>query len=251
MPEGPEVKRLVDKLKKNLRNKKIKKIKLISGRYSRNIPKNYEIFLKKLPLVIHNIECKGKFIYFTFKKSDITLWNTLGMTGFWTNYEIPHNNVKLIFEEESIFFNDVRNFGTIIFNTRKELEIKLSNLGPDILDDYNNTHEFIKKIRNKKKDTTISNALLDQKVAAGCGNYLRAEVLYQQKMNPFLKLREIDDNDLKKLWINLKKIAKQFYLKPYTKIFKVYNQIEDPKGNPVYKTKINNRTIHYSIIQIQ
>jgi formamidopyrimidine-DNA glycosylase len=40
MPEGPEVRQIVDLLNKKLKNKEIKKIDILGGRYSKNTLKN-------------------------------------------------------------------------------------------------------------------------------------------------------------------------------------------------------------------
>ena len=65
MPEGPEVRSLVDKLNRHLKNKSIKKINILGGRYMRHKNlKNLEDV--KYPLKIKDIKCHGKFIYWTF-----------------------------------------------------------------------------------------------------------------------------------------------------------------------------------------
>ena len=85
MPEGPEVKNLVKWLNKDLKNKKLINIKIHSGRYKKHgPPKN----LNKLvyPLIIDKVNCHGKFIYLTLKNSDLVIFITLGMSG-WFVYE--------------------------------------------------------------------------------------------------------------------------------------------------------------------
>ena len=57
------------------------------------------------------------------------MWNTLGMSGWWQIKEEPHNNIKISFKENNklkiIYFNDPRNFGTFIFETKDNLIKKL------------------------------------------------------------------------------------------------------------------------------
>ena len=116
MPEGPEVKKLVDWLNLKIKNKKLTSIKIISGRYKKHqIPKNYNNFISKLPLQIKSVACKGKFIYFQFNNSDLTIWNTLGMTGWWEEVKHKHNHIIFNFGEKKLYFNDMRNFGTFTF----------------------------------------------------------------------------------------------------------------------------------------
>ena len=96
MPEGPEVRRTVDYLKKFL-NKILLKITFNSGRYVKHGPfKNFNLIEKDLPLKITKIDCKGKFIYFIFENKQV-LFNTLGMSGNWQTKEAKHNNVSFYF----------------------------------------------------------------------------------------------------------------------------------------------------------
>ena len=271
MPEGPEVKRITDWLNRKYKNKKLISLSIKSGRYLKHgPPRGYDNFKKLLPLKIKSINCHGKFIWWNFFNTDMTLWNTLGMSGWWINDNIKHNNLEFKIGNSKLYFNDVRNFGTFIFCTRDQLEKKLKILGPDILNIEDNSQEFLKRIERKRSDTYIASAILDQKVAAGCGNYIRAEALYLSRINPFIEIEKISKKRLLLLWNIMKQIAWYFYnpkkgkklkiinssidkyekifksiKKPETYIFLVYGEDIDPYGNKVYTKKIKDRTIHY------
>lgn len=273
MPEGPEVKSITDYLNRACRNKTLTDINILGGRYKKHgPPKGFDNLKKKLPLVVKSIKCKGKFMYWEFKDSEFTLWNTLGMSGWWHRKDEKHNNVEFLFGEKKMYFNDMRNFGTIIICNVDKLEKKLATLGPDILSKNNLVDKFSEKLERKRNDTLIATALLDQKVAAGCGNYLRAEALYIAKISPFRKIKELTKKDITNLWDILRQLGWYFYdedegkkLKiidgkyklgtKYKKkgpskykpgpIFLVYRQEKDPKGNKVIHTKIKDRMIHY------
>ena len=95
MPEGPEVKYLTDFLNNNLKDKILNKITINGGRYKKHgPPKNFKKLVDKLPLKIKSINCYGKFIWWEFDNFDLTLWNTLGMSGWWTFDDEKHNNVS-------------------------------------------------------------------------------------------------------------------------------------------------------------
>ena len=163
-----------------------------------------------------------------------------------------------------------------MFCTKEKLQKKISNFGPDILFfEKNNTivkqsknniddglDKFKQKLEKKRSDTTIASALLDQKVAAGCGNYLRAEALYLSKIHPFKTIGEISSNDITKLWRTLRQLAFNYYNRKigeklgiidgtikfandYNRIFLVYQQKTDINGKSIKKEKLNGRTIHY------
>jgi DNA-formamidopyrimidine glycosylase len=269
MPEGPEVRLLVDKLNKNIKNKTIKKIEVLGGKYHRH----KKDFSKLNGLIIKTINNYGKFIYWTFNDTDIILFNTLGMTGWWDTIDDKHNNVKFIFEDNSfIYFNDQRNFGNLIISNHEKLNKKLNELGADIFN-KNDINKFKLRLNKKRDDTLICTALLDQKVIAGCGNYLRAEALYIAKISPFRTIKHLNNEEIEVLWDILVQLAWYYYdenkglklniinnnyklsakykkvgpskYKPESGYFHIYRQKEDILGNKVLKKEINNRTIHY------
>lgn len=269
MPEGPEVKYITNVIGSNITGKTLEKITINNGRYKKHSPpKGYTKFIKELPLKVKSVNCYGKFIWWEFNNSELTLWNTLGMSGWWNfNEEEKHNNVSFYFKNDILNFNDVRNFGTFIFCDKESLEKKLKKFGPDILDyDKQNKDKgknlFKKRIEKKRSDMLIASALLDQSVASGCGNYIRAEVLYLAGISPFKKLEELSEKDLDLIWNLMQQVAYNYYDKKlgkklgiidgkykfaddYKRQFLVYTQDTDIKGNKVVHEKIKDRTIHY------
>ena len=195
------------------------------------------------------------------------------MSGWFQLENDKHNHIEFSFLNTKLYFNDYRNFGNIIFSNKNELNKKLLSLGADILNTNNNFKLFQERINRKRDDTFIASALLDQKVSAGVGNYIRAEALYISKISPYRKIKNISKRELLKLWNILKQIGFFYYnenigkksgiidgkykltnkikksgpskYKPEQGKFLVYRQNEDPKGNKVTSEKINNRTIHY------
>jgi len=271
MPEGPEVKRTVDKLKK-FQNKILTQVIINSGRYLKKMFKKQEEFMSDLPLKIMEINCKGKFIYWKFDNNKV-LFNTLGMSGTWTtSKKEKHNNLTFIINNKELYFNDYRNFGTLMYQTEKELENKLKSLGVDIIQDFKNYNLFRKNIERKRNDALIGITLLDQKIVSGCGNYLRAEVLYHSKISPYREIKNLKEKEIENLWEKLTKIAWIFYdinkgitSKVFTKSdylvklyyqknyqtygyytnFYIYDKEKDKLGNKVLKEKLGSRTIHW------
>lgn len=272
MPEGPEVKNLVSWLNKDLKNKELINIKILSGRYKRHgDPKNLSII--NYPIKVEKVACHGKFIYWTFKKSEIVFFITLGMSGWFVYNNDKYNNIEFKFSDFKIYFNDFRNFGTLIICNKQQLEKKLNQLGPDILDEKNNYQLFINRLNRKRNDTTIGGAIMDQKVSAGVGNYIRSEALYIAKLPPFKEISKISEDKLRELWDILRQVGWFYYnekkgkklkiinnkykiinlykkngpskYKPGKGYFLVYRQNTDPYGKEVLTDKINGRTVHY------
>ena len=272
MPEGPEVRLVTDQLRKKLIDKYIHHVDILGGRYHyHNPPKNYDKFIQGLPLKVQSVNSYGKFIWFEFVNSDVTMWNTLGMTGWWQIKNDTHNNIKITYSKSPelssitktniIYYNDPRNFGTFIFDSKKNLLTKLGKFGPEIFsNNQNSTNKFVKLVQ--KKTISICEILLDQKVATGCGNYLRAEALYLAELNPYTIGKNIPIDKIKELWNILNQLGWYYYDKAqgiklkiitnkyrfpdsFDRIFLIYGQKIDPLGNKVKADKVKDRTIHW------
>ena len=278
MPEGPELKISVDFIRKKLVNQNIR-LEIIAGRYTRHPLMN----LNKVtfPIKVKSINLKGKFIYFEFYDTELTLWVTFGMSGHfvenndesspYTNSK--HNNIVFHYGHKKLYFQDYRNFGTFKFVlTRKELDKKLNKLGLDLMDINTKFEDFYNIIVGKRANSKIAEALLEQRYFCGIGNYCRSEALYLSKINPCKKVKDLSVDELKNLFHNIRVVLFYHYNvqygmdneiilkrdlkylpfneggngKRYVFYFVVYQQEVDPLGNKVSRTKDkNNRMIHW------
>ena len=194
MPEGPEVKLFVDKLNNNFRYFMIKSVEVLSGRYIKKPIQNLESLTGK---EIESFNCKGKFIWINL--DDVVIFNTLGMTGNWSRRKTDHSRIAINFyENDTVYFNDIRNFGTFQIKTRQELLKKLKSLGPDMLSQPPNSVEFLNKLR-KKNNKDICSVLMNQNVVSGVGNYIKAESLWYSKINPHALIKDLTDENLETL----------------------------------------------------
>lgn len=89
MPESAEVKITTDYLKSKLENKVITDWVFKSGQYEDTLPPGFAEFEDRMPLIVENVQCKGKFIYFTLFNEDgyFYIMHSLRMTGRWQDYE--------------------------------------------------------------------------------------------------------------------------------------------------------------------
>lgn len=219
MPEGAEVKTIVDQIKK-IENSKIIQLDLIGGRFKTKpdfslLKLQNQLNDSEYP-IIQKIDCKGKFIY--WKLSDQTnLVSTLGMTGAWQFHPTKHTGVGIhilipfdsgINIREIIYFNDIRHFGTIKRMTDKELQEKLKSIGPDMLNCPPAQEEF-NKILNQKK--TLPEILMNQKNISGVGNYVKAEALFRAKLSPHRLGNSLSENELKILKESIENVLKESY----------------------------------------
>jgi DNA-formamidopyrimidine glycosylase len=252
MPELVEVHIIVKTINKLFKGSIINNITINSGRYTRHkFPDGYKKFIESLPATIISFNTKGKFIYLLLNDNR-SIWITLGLTGELLLKPGKHSHITFFTNKGNFYFDDYRNFGTIKFSfSNDDLTKKLKTLGPDILQD-NITFDHFKNIITKKsllnKDIVL--VLNNQNVLSGIGNYLRAEILYDAKINPFKKIKNLNDDELLNLWKSINKIIHQSLKKQlnngiHTFPFKVYRKKKTPSGHIVKSKKLDDRTIWY------
>ena len=218
MPEGPEVKRIVERLNRRLAGKELHAIHFKNQSYCdkqvRDQIHDLRAELSDKPKTIDKVQCKGKFIWFTLDDGEWEIWHTLGMTGSWRNSN-PKKNVMLKLEtdgEQMTYYKDTRRFGTfkIFHKDNSRLDKKLQTLGPDMLNDPPTFEEFLVCLR-KKNHWNITKALMDQKVVCGIGNYIKAEVLYRAKVSPWRNVGDISDEELEEIYKQTKFVIQSSY----------------------------------------
>jgi len=216
MPEVCEVALTAEILHAKMKGKIITGFDFFAGRYGpdRTKPKGYDEFIKFLPLKVHKIDSKGKFLWFDLvneEKEHWYVWNTFGMTGKWSFDIVKFGKCRVTTTSDklTLYYSDMRNFGTFKFsNDKAELDKKIVTLSPDFLKD----EDFdLRLIRKYKKP--VMEILTDQKkVGSGIGNYLIAEILYHAKISPHRKCNTLTDDEIKELTYYIKFMIKLCYL---------------------------------------
>lgn len=279
MPEIKEIQKFADFIKLKLKNENVLDIKILNGRYKKHGPfENYDKIKKSLPLKLLNIKTKGKLLYMIFQ-DDFYMFNALGLNGGWcylkngtNNYEFSENlddyslhfsdekiksyiknalnhlNIEFKTKSGSLYYFDVLSFGSLkVIQGEDELNNKLNKIGPDIIDKNTNLELFKTQIKKKiNLDKEIGIVLMNQKIISGIGNYLRADILYLSKINPFRKVNKLSDieiedifNNCKILTLNdFKKLKKIIKLPLGNRLFLIYNQDKDIYGNIVVKKEL-------------
>lgn len=274
MPEGPEVTIVAENLNEVLKNHYVINFYATdNGRYRKKLPDNSVPFSEALPLKVKNVFNKGKLIYFLFEKN-FSMINTLGMSGVWRKKKEKHTCLELEYsktktgETKRLYFVDQRHFGTIKFFTKEEdLEKKLKEIGPDMLNDPKMNLEIFKERLEKYKHWNIVKALMCQKIISGIGNYLKSESLYHAKLSPFLKVEDLKEEQFYQLYQSIRlKIVSSYNeggvsIKNFSDIddkkgqyhfrFEVYCEKFDKLGNKVEKVVLGDNRSTYYVPSIQ
>lgn len=215
MPEGPECRLTVDYLNKALCGKKVLDWVFCGGGYTEEDPDGFREFDDALPLSVKDVSCKGKFIYFTLvddKGVEYYILHSLMMTGRWQKTYDEYCKWFLELEgDKTIWFRSPRSLSTLAFTTNKTvLQEKLDGLGPDIM-----TREFsLPKFKNLSKKfckRNITAFLMDQHVISGCGNYIKAEVLWYAAVSPLRKVGDLTNREIELVYEGLRVISRVSY----------------------------------------
>lgn len=284
MPEIIEVKFYADCIKKYFLKRKLLDIKIIKGRYKTHGPfSNYTNMINELPLKLQNVNTKGKFTYLSFN-DNYHIGITLGLSGGW--FYKKHNtnklvhamnidrydknladwwikkatnniNIEFVFDKGVLCFYDSLSYGTIKIFKTDELNFKLKSIGLDIMDVNSTAKLFMEKIyKPKNYEKYIGNILMNQKLVAGIGNYLRADSLWLSKISPFRKVKNITPKEYKCIFnsarllvwgvYNYEKGVELGYIKKKDKLpfhygtdFFIYSKKKDIYGNEVTKEPLH------------
>ena len=187
----------------------------------------------------------------------------------WFQRALNHLNVEFITNiDKTIVFYDILNFGTLkATDNPADLEKKLKELGPDMMEDTTTFEIFKKQItKGANKTKPIGNVIVNQKLISGVGNYLRADGLWMSKISPFRNVEDISDKEMELLYkclralmwgdYNYKEGVKKDIISKtiklpndYKRDFFVYRQDKDINGKVVKKTELfdgsQKRFIHW------
>jgi formamidopyrimidine-DNA glycosylase len=287
LPEGPEVKRISSGVAKRIVGKTITDVIGLDPRYdvrnssAKQVRDDVSQFLVEITtdgLTVDEVNCYGKFIYWKLTNNSTnevwTIFHTLGMAGTWRF--TPNNNhlaMEWKFDDgssgSSIYYRDSRRFGTFKFfkgpSGRDLLEKKISvQLGPDLLATPRPTLEkFSEALRKGSRSSwTLAKVLMNQKVVAGIGNYLKAEILFETKLSPYTTVNQLSPTEMENLYhacikhIHNAYAAKGATIKNYVLPdgtlgsaqynFKVYAQKTCPEGHLISREETEDkRTTHW------
>lgn len=225
MPELPEVETVRAGLDELIRSKKIKEVKLYDSPKSwPNDVVSTDKFVKDSSIL--KVRRRAKLLLIDLS-SNYTIAVHLKMTGqlvfvgeesrFGAGHptdSLIHNlpdkstRVELKFDDnDSLFFNDQRKFGWMKLVPTPEVDNLdfMKKVGPEPLDDSFTLEVFKERLARRKK-SNIKAVLLDQTVLAGLGNIYADESMWAAKINPKLRVNEIPDQKIVKLYESIREI---------------------------------------------
>lgn len=219
MPELPEVETIKLGLSKRIIGKTIKDIKIETQKSFQGTPKDI------IGTKIIDIERRAKLIRIRLS-NDLNLLFHLKLTGQlividhnerfagghpshdW-HAKLPNSNTRIVFNLSGnikLYFNDLRKFGWCkVLKSDAIVRLFDKDYGLEPLD-KNFTVEYLLEKAKRLSNRNIKQFLMDQTIAAGMGNIYTDETLYEAKISPQRKVKDISMKEGQKL-INSMKIV--------------------------------------------
>jgi len=155
---------------------------------------------------------KGKYLWMELDRRPWPLFH-FGMTGSFHVYQKPAARpqfwkMELVMDDGSRFaIRNVRRLGRIRLAKDPENQPPVSTLGFDALNEKLPLAAFIHQVQ--KRTCPIKSLLLNQAFAAGVGNWLADEILYQARIDPHRRCNRLGTDDIRNLRTSLRRIICQ------------------------------------------
>lgn len=168
---------------------------------------------------LERVEAIGKNLLFTFEGGAV-LRSHLRMHGRWRVQPAGSAIVGkpwLVLrggEWEAVQLN-----GPVLELTRR----RLARLGADIMADPPDLDGMVERFRRDNQGRRLGDALLDQRLVAGIGNMWKAETLFLVETSPWISLREISDDDLRRVLLTAHELMTGTRSRPF-----VYRKVGRP-----------------------
>ncbi len=211
MPELPEVETTVKSLN-ILKNKKVIKLSIHTKKLRFLVPN------KSLQKIVNskviNLRRIAKYVIIDLNTANSIIIH-LGMSGRLKilknqNLLSKHDHIVFVFVDNyTLIFNDPRKFGFIdITRSDKINNIRyIKRLGIDAMDKKLNTDYLYERF--SKSQVLIKQLLLNQHIVAGIGNIYASEILYDARISPMLKGKELNKSQIGTIIKSIKKILKK------------------------------------------
>jgi endonuclease VIII len=144
---------------------------------------------------VTRVEAQGKHLLIDFSNG-LTLHTHLRMHGSWHRYRpwetwkrSPSRAVAVIGTPNAVAVCFDAPTAELLETRALALHPQLSTLGPDLLAPEPDLERAIANLAQPSRaETPVGEALLDQSLMAGLGNVYRSEVLFLERVDPFLPL---------------------------------------------------------------
>ena len=229
MPEGPEVRKYADALDQVLSGRVVLSLEARTREARKWLEHNeQQLSGRRVERVVsHGKHLIGYISGDYFFHSHLMMWGrwqtfSVAARGKKKTFELPEKDrrerARIVVEGGAAILLSAPIFNVGHGDPYKQIEI-LSTLGPDALPYRGrfDRREFQRRLfLPEHYEETIGAALLNQQIVAGLGNYLRAEILFNCKLNPWLTVRELTKRNVTCLTRSIPQLAADAYTRRAT-----------------------------------
>jgi formamidopyrimidine-DNA glycosylase len=217
MPEGPEVRRFADALNQALGGKPIVSLKARTKTASSWEKEHPGVLLNRR---IERVHSHGKHLVGLIE-GGYYFHSHLMMWGSWVVLDNPPQEIdrrdrsRILVPDACAILYSAPIFNLGAGNPFETVE-NLCTLGTDILP-YPDEKPFDAPVflqnllTPEQKQRTIGAALLDRQIVAGIGNYLRTEILFDCRLDPWRKIADLTAEELERLIHSIPLMAQRAY----------------------------------------
>ena len=210
MPEGPEVRRYADAIATVLAGEPILSLTARTKQAKQWLQTHPDQLIGQR---IEAVRSHGKHLFATMT-GGYYFYSHLMMWGRWLVH--PQPPIEVDKRERARI---VTPKGTAILHSAPVFELgtgdpiaheQLRQLGADVLAEPFDTELFQRRLLSQG-ERAIGAALLDQSIAAGIGNYLRAEILFLCRIDPWKAVADLSEAELAALSTIIPQISQRAY----------------------------------------
>ncbi|MEP6922447.1 MAG: DNA-formamidopyrimidine glycosylase family protein [bacterium] len=217
MPEGPEVRKYADALDSVLTGHAIASLEARTREAKAWLTENQSRIVGRrvLRVVSHGKHLLGHIDGGFYFHSHLMMW------GRWQTFEPGpppekdrRERARIIVDGAAAILYSAPIFNVGAGDPYQQIE-NLGSLGPDVLPSKGRfaRAEFLRRLLLPEHlGITIGAALLNQRILAGLGNYLRAEVLFNCTVNPWRKVGELRKRELDCIARSAPELSRRAYL---------------------------------------
>ena len=194
MPEGDTIAYAANRIRPVLEGREPDEIRTPQSRHAR------DRWPQRLAdRAVTEVATHGKNLFLRFE-GGLVLHSHLRMTGSWMVYRSSDRwrrspkRAWIVFtrgDQQVVEFDGP--VLELLTESRLRFDQRFTALGPDVLASEFDAGRFVSRLRSDDPTRAIGDALLDQRTVAGIGNVWKAEGCWEARVDPWRRIRDVDD----------------------------------------------------------
>jgi endonuclease VIII len=183
---------------------------------------------------VRAVDAHGKHLMMRFE-GGLTLHSHLRMNGAWGVYPRGrrwHRGAHRAWLVIRTAEHDVVQFDgpvlELMTDGRSRFDQRLARLGPDLLADEFDDAAFLRRLREDDQTRGLGDALLDQRNVAGIGNIWKTEGCFAARIDPWRKLRDVNDDEALSVIRALRPLMQQSVVSGFPENVQIYKRHGTP-----------------------